>query len=376
MVETRRIYFGVYKIQFMTIGIILHPYGEAQPGGLARTILEWTRALLATDQYNQYVIFIKGKPRTLPDFSDGRFTFEFLGNGLFWLNRLKKAPPADLYIFQTPVLPLFFKPKKSVVIAQDFPYLHLRPKSIREYFLNFVIRRYHAFSFKRADKIIAVSDSTKKEVMRFFNISPERVSVIHMGFKNICASEPKAVDLPEKFFLFVGVIKERKNVLRIVQAFQGLPDRKGAGYKLVLAGRRSLSRYSDIVDKYIREHQLEADVIYLGHLDDYELAYVYRKTVALVFPSIVESFGFPVLEAMACGTPVITSNIGGPSEIGANNAATLINPYKSEEIAGAMARITNDKNFRAEVIKKGLERAKEFSWEKAARATLALIKTL
>lgn len=373
----------------MKIGIILNPYGEAKPGGLARTILEWTRGLLNydnnddNDKKNEYIIFLKDEPIYKPILPGRNWKFYVLGGGKFWLNKLKKMPQADIYLFQTPVLPLGFTPKNSIIIAQDFPYFYLRPHNLKEAIRNFVVKRYHENSLRRARHIIAVSEATKKDLMRFFAVPEHKISVIHMGFKNVCAGEEIFVPLPEKFFLFVGVIKERKNVLRVVEAFRDFTQptsfrvgsnepKNNSDYKLVFAGRPS-GWYAAQVKKLIADNNLNDQIVFLDHINDGQLSYVYKRAEALLFPSIVESFGFPVLEAMACGTPVITANFGGPAEIGADEAL-LINPYHIAEITQAMIKISSDAQYRAQLITAGQVRVKEFSWAKTAAKTLELIK--
>ena len=360
----------------MKIGIILNPYGEVSPGGLARTILEWSRGMLQIDQENQYIVFLKSSPKILPDLPGNNWRMEVLGSGIFWLNRLRGASLADVYIFQTPVLPLFFKPKKSVIIAQDFPYLYprVRRPGIRARLRNLIVYFYHAFSLKKADAVIAVSDSTKDDLIKNFKVPENKITVIHMGFKKICDTPEVLVALPSKFFLFTGVVKERKNVLNIAKAFGKFKKGDTNGYKLVLAGKTE-GEYFMAVKKYLEEKNLSKEVIFLGFLNDGQLAHVYKRATALLFPSLVEGFGFPVLEAMDCGIPVITSNIFGPKELG-GDAAILVDPYNVDEMARAIQKLAADPALRDDLIKKGFLRAKKFDWKDTARKTLKLIYSL
>ena len=203
----------------MRIGIVLHPYGEKEPGGLPRVIFEWANALLTYDKKDEYVIFVKNEPTILPQFPKGNWKLEVLGGGFDWLKRLKKKTSVDICIFNTPVLPLFYRPKKSIVIAYDFPYKHLPPKNLSDRLLRIVIGAYHKRSLKRADAIVAVSDATKREVVSLFNIPEEKVQTIYHGFKRICAIPEKKVSTPESYFFFAGTLKERKNVFRIIEGY-------------------------------------------------------------------------------------------------------------------------------------------------------------
>lgn len=360
----------------MTIGIILHPYGEEKPGGLARTILEWTKGLLRNDFVNEYVIFLKKQPRVMPELPGKNWKIEILGGGLFWLNKLKSFVPADVYIFQTPVLPIFFKPKRSIVIAQDFPYKYLKPRSVKERLRNCIIGLYHQFSFCRANAIVAVSKAAKSDIMRFFRIPERKIRVIYMGFKRVCQVPEIAVNLPKKFFFFAGVIKERKNVLNIVKAFQEFSKRNPQHIHKLVFGGKAEGGYFEAVKDYISRNRLKDSVIFIGYFNDGQLSYIYKRAEALIFPSIVESFGFPVLEAMDCGLPVITSNIFGPAELGAGGSAILIDPYKPEEIAKAMEKIASDREFRDKLSQNGIQRSRQFSWDKAAKEMLEFIKEI
>lgn len=358
----------------MKIGIVLHPYVEAKPGGLARTILEWTRGLLAVDQTNEYIIFVKGNP-VQPDFAGKNWRMVSLGSGRFWLDRLSRETRCDLYLFQTPVLPLRFRVPNAVIIAQDFPYLRLKPRTLRDFVRRPILRWYHARSLKRARAVIAVSHSTKQDLAALFHVPESKITVIPMGFKDVCKTSEAQVELPKKFFLFVGVLKERKNVLNVVRAFAEFKKANSALPHQLVFGGKDEGAYAARVRALAARLGTAGDVQFLGYLNDRQLSYAYRRAEALLFPSIVESFGFPVLEAMACGTPVITSNIEGPSEIG-KNAALLVNPYSPRAIAAGMERIARDGAFRSRLVAAGLRRAQDFSWEKTARETLALFQKL
>ena len=357
----------------MKIGIIMYPYGERQPGGLPRIIFGWTQALLSVDRENEYLIFFKEPPKAAPALSGNNWSTFVLGTGRFWLDRLRSAPQADVYLFNTPVLPFFFKPRRSVVIALDYPYKYLKANGLRERLFRLFVSWYHGRSLRRADHIIAVSESTKRDTVRFFGIPPEKITVVYHGFTDICALPEEPLPLPEKFFFFAGTIKERKNVLNIVKSFELFrTEFPGAIHRLVLAGKNE-GPYYEAVRAYIRERKLEEHTVFVGHLNERELSFVYRRAEALIFPSVVEGTGFPVLEAMNCGVPVITSNIFGPSELG-GNAALLVNPREPAEIAVAMERLAHDPNFRKERIRLGFEQVKHFDWKNTGTETLQVLK--
>ena len=358
----------------MKIGIILHPYGEEHPGGLPRIIYGWAEALMSVDGENEYIIYLKEKPDIMPTFL-GRARVVVLGVGPFWLNRLRRVEQADVYLFNTPVLPLFWKPKRALVIVLDYPYKYLKAKNVRERVFRLFISIYHRYSLARADHIIAVSNATKEDTLRFFGVPKEKISVVYHGFKKICELPEMEVTLPEHFFFFAGTMKERKNVLNIIKAFElFLKNNPQAPEMLVLAGKNEGPYYNMILE-YIEKHSIKK-VFFVGHLNEEQLSFAYKRARALVFPSIVEGTGFPVLEATGCSVPVVTSNIFGPAELGANGGAILINPYHPEEIRAALEKITSDPDFRAAQIERGRIQAARFSWTNTGQETLALIKRL
>ncbi|MAZ41045.1 hypothetical protein CL654_02920 [bacterium] len=355
----------------MKIGIVLHPYDEDKPAGLARTIYEWTKALLETDTENSYVIFVKKKPRKQPEFSGSHWKLEELGGGMLWLDNLKNKTPCDVYLFNTPVLPLFFRPKKSVVLALDFAYYYLAPKTIKGQMVKWITFIYHGLSLKRADKVVAISQATKEDTIKLFGTPEEKIDVSYLGFKKICESQEISVEAPTPFFFFAGIIKERKNVFNIVKGFEHF-SKEQEGYYLLIGGNPS-GVYYETLKKYIEKHDLEENIIFLGHLNDGQLSYLYKRALAFVFPTLIEGFGMPVVEAMDCGVPVITSNVSSLKEVGANGSALLVDPYDPEAIARAMGQVARDQNLRGSLIKKGALQVKNFSWEKAAREMLVVL---
>lgn len=358
----------------MKIGIILHPYGEDKPAGLSRTIFELARGMIEMYSEHEYVIFLKKKPRVMPSFPGTRWKVEILGDGLFWLNRLKRSIPCDAYFFNTPVLPIFWKPKNSLVLALDFAYYYFPPKGVKGKLLNMLTFWYHGRSLRLADKIIAISEATKKDVIKLFGISENRVSVVLCGFKDICTVSETHIALPEKFFLFVGVMKERKNVFNVVRAFREV-HRNHRDYALVLGGKAEGSYVEDI-KAYIAKERIGDSVHFVGHLNDGELSYIYRKAIALVFVSFIEGFGYPVLEAMACGLPVITSRFTSLGEICQNGSALLVDPTNVGEIALAMERMATDAELRDEFVHNGSNQARMFSWQKAGREMVEIATSL
>lgn len=228
-----------------------------------------------------------------------------------------------------------------------------------------------------ADKIITVSESTKSDLVKIYGIAPEKIKVIYSGVnfpEDIAEIEKKSCaekyDLPADFILFLGTVEPRKNVLGIVKAFEILKSGKNPDLKLVIAGRRGWL-CGELFD-YIKTSKYKNDIIFLGCVFDREKEILYSLAKVFVFPSFFEGFGFPPLEAMACGTPVVISDVSSLPEV-AGDSALAVNPRRIDEIAGAIRAFLENDNLKNIVRKKGAERARQFSWQRCAEETLDFI---
>ncbi len=361
----------------MKIGVVLHPYGEREPAGLGRAIFELTKAMIAAGPQHEFLIFVKGIPERKPEFPGTNWRVHTLGRGWMWLDNLRNAPAADIYIFNTPVLPIWWHPPKAVVIALDFAYLHPHTQkgagvngpihSLLQRLRLFLLKSRHRSALRRADKVIAISKETRRDAIKFFRIPGSKIETVHLGFNRICSLPEEPTDAPEKFFLFVGALKERKNIANIIQAFSAF-HRRHSGYHLLLVGKGE-GEYAAGLRRAVQKQGLGDAVHFWGYRREGELSYLYRRAEALIYPSIIEGFGFPILEAMDCGTPVITSAVSSLPEV-AGDAALLVDPYRPEEIARAMERIAVDREFRGELIEKGTAWKENFSWDQAGKEVI------
>lgn len=359
----------------MKIGIILHPYGEGKPAGLGRFIFELTKALLEADAKNQYTLFIKEAPETAPNFPGTNWKIEILGSSRWWLENLQRKPKADVYIFNTPVMPLFWRPKKSIVIAFDFAYKHLTGMSARERIVAQALEWYHGHSLKKADLIVATSEATKRDIINFFKISADKIRVVYTGFNRICDIVPVAVRVPKPFFLFTGVVKKRKNVLNIIKGFAEF-DKKNPGYNLIIAGSAA-GEYAGEARQFVSERGLREKVLFLGYVSDSELSFLYKNAAAFVFPSLIEGFiGLPVLEAMDCGLAVLASKDSALAEVGGKDSAIFVDPYDPIDIAAGLFKIANDEISKRKLIENGCIISQRFSWALAAREIKTLAENL
>lgn len=228
----------------------------------------------------------------------------------------------------------------------------------------------------RSDHIIAVSHFTAGQITEYLNFPPGRVSVVHHGVDPIPEVSQEDLDLFRKkhgleqpFLLHVGAIQERKNIVRLVEAFEALPDR----YLLALAGAAGYGA-GGILDR-IERSPMRRRIHLLGYRTPEQLHHLYRAAAVLAFPSLEEGFGFPVVEAMSAGLPVVTANASALKEV-AGDAALLVDPLDVEGLRNALQSALEDTSVRESLISAGLRRAAEFTWPKAARATLDVYRSL
>ncbi len=232
------------------------------------------------------------------------------------------------------------------------------------------------------DVITTVSEFSKHDIVEKVGVAPDKIRVIPNGLREPPKpSEELKETLTLKFrlehgyILNVGGIHERKNLPRLIRAFSRLLRQEYYTGKLVItgsiAGNPYVERMKRVCDGVVKEEGLEERVVFTGFITDEELDTLLRNADCLVYPSLYEGFGIPILEAMRMGTPVITSNIGGTAEV-ADDAAVLVDPYNIEELASAMAKLIHDGELRRELGDKGRARASVYSWAKTAKSYLEL----
>lgn len=240
--------------------------------------------------------------------------------------------------------------------------------------------RWLPMTVRRADALIADSENTKQDLIRLLGISPQKVTVIypsgHEGFRP--ERDSKSLDelrgrfgIKEKYFLTVGTLEPRKNIIRIIQAFSKFVREVCVGhlYQLIIVGLTDFA-HGKFVKGILGEEKVGegSAVILTGYLKREDLNTLYSGAVAFLFPSLYEGFGIPVLEAMASGTPVLTSQISSLPEV-AGEAAYYVDPYSQDEITEGMGRLCEE-DLRRGLIQKGFQQIKNFSWRETARQTL------
>ncbi len=233
---------------------------------------------------------------------------------------------------------------------------------------------------RKADRVLTVSEASKRDILYYTGVAPDKVTVICNGLDTRFAAPPDdaAIDrvrqrfqLDHPFVLYVGNIKPHKNIDRLIAAFAAARADGPDGLKLVVIGDET-SNYPS-VRQAVHRHRLDKHVRFFGFQPAPTLVIFYRLARAFVFPSLYEGFGLPPLEAMANGTPVVTSNVSSLPEV-TGEAALLVDPYDVTSIADGIRRAVTDEALRQVLIARGLERAGQFSWTKAAAETLAVYR--
>jgi glycosyltransferase involved in cell wall biosynthesis len=220
---------------------------------------------------------------------------------------------------------------------------------------------------ERSDLIIAVSAFTARQVEQLLGVDPARIRVVHHGVRPAAlTARPRG---KEQLILTVGAIQRRKNTVRLVEAFEQLD----AGWKLVLAGSSGFDS-EDAIHRIERSPRTR-DIQVLGYVPDSELEQLYQRAAIFAFPSLDEGFGMPVLDAMARGVPVLTSNVSAMPEV-AGGAALLVDPRDTSSIGAGLRRLADDSGLREQLTRAGLARAQEFSWGKSVDATWKVYQEL
>ncbi|HEX8169367.1 MAG TPA: glycosyltransferase family 1 protein [Thermoanaerobaculia bacterium] len=254
--------------------------------------------------------------------------------------------------------------RRRVVTVHDLTYKRF-PELLQQETLD-NLERQMARELAFADAIVCVSESTRRDLLHYYPIDPSRAVAIHSGLGAPAVAEP--VDgVPPRYILFVSTVEPRKNLATLIDAFERLRDRGAYDGSLVVVGK--IGWKSEALAPRLRG----ARIVHLDYVRAPQLATIYERAEAFVFPSIYEGFGFPLLEAMSRGVPAIAARSSSLPEIG-GDAALYFEPHDAETLAALLQRVTSDAALREELARKGRARAAEFRWDVAARQTLDVLR--
>ena len=282
----------------------------------------------------------------------------------FQLPKIYHQLKSQLLFSPVPEAPIFTD-CRYIVTAHDFIPLHFPKK----FSTSTVYHRYYVpHILNQAQHIICNSQATAKDIGDFFDIPTSKITPIPLAYDR---QHFQFLNLPTKnYFLYIGRQEAYKNLRRIISAFCEIPQSQD--YELWLVGSTDL-RYRPALDTQITALGMTDRIKFLEYVHYSDLPKIINQAMALVFPSLWEGFGLPILEAMACGTPVITSNLASMPEV-AGDAAILVDPYDTNQIADAMRMVAEDSQLRSKLRQSGLARAKQFSWEKTGKATAMVLE--
>ncbi|MFX0197455.1 MAG: glycosyltransferase family 4 protein [Candidatus Hodarchaeota archaeon] len=269
---------------------------------------------------------------------------------------------------ETNYAPFNFEYGPTVVTVCDLSFIRhpeWHPIDRVKYFENHCVKQ-----ISQVEAIITISEFSKGEILTLLNVDPAKISVTPLGVdRNFRPGKKRMQGVPDKYILYLGNLEPRKNLPALLTAYRCLPKKIRNIYPLVVSGARGWNTKK--FDRTLRLFQKGEKLILTGYVPQGQLPELYRGASLFVYPSLYEGFGLPVLEAMACGVPVVASNRTSIPEV-VGDAGVLIDPHDTSELRDAMLQLLDDEKLRGEMSEKGLERAKLFSWDKCAQETLAI----
>jgi glycosyltransferase involved in cell wall biosynthesis len=359
-----------------------------QGGGIGRLTREIVAALAALDSPHQYRLFVAGANAPLPPPPAANFTWKSTRITPDWFARIwhrARLPlpveaftgGVDLYHATDFTLPPTLPQTRTLLTVHDLSFVRVPETSsprLKAY-LDVVVPR----SARRANHIIADSQATKDDLIDLYGIANDKVTVILSGvdarFRRVdySANVRAKYSISDAPYIFaIGTVQPRKNYARLIEALARLRA-EGQNVMLVIAGGKGW--LDDPIYQTLDALQLRNYVRFIGFADDADLPALYSEALCLAFPSLYEGFGLPILEAMACGTPVITSKVSSMPEA-AGDAALLIDPHDVDALTDALRRVISDSTLREDLVQRGYTQAARFTWDAAARKLLAVYDDL
>jgi glycosyltransferase involved in cell wall biosynthesis len=306
---------------------------------------------------------------------------KFLRTSKFWTQvRLSLEMffhPVDVLFVPAHTVPIIH-PKNTVVTIHGLEY-EFCPGAYSRFermYMRWSIRR----SCRWAKRIIAVSDNTRDDLIELYDVSKEKISVVFEGYSNdnfqfpisnFQSSSNGKISNFKNYFLFVGRLEERKNIIGIVEAFEILKKNHEISHKLILVGKFGYG--GEKIRERIYGSEYKSDIILTGYVSEEKKYYLLSNAEVFLFPTFYEGFGLPILEAESVGTPVITSNISSMPEV-AGDSAVLVDPKDPKEIAESIQKLISNESYKNDIIEKGFENVKRFNWEKCAREISSLFR--
>lgn len=368
----------------MLIAIDGNEANISQRVGINQFAFELLRHLHKLDTPHKFVIFLKDRP--LPDMPPAKenFTYETFGPRKAWVLtgltlRLLRTPRPDVLFSPSHYIPLI-SPIKRVFSIMDLSYEKFGSEYFKQYDLQ-QLRRWTRLSVKNAKKIITISQSAKQDIIDLYNVPPTKLDVIYPGYdeetfhSRIPLTKQQQIrdkyNIRGKYFVFVGTLQPRKNIVRLIKAFAKL----GGGTKLVIVGKKGW--LFDEIFALVKRLGIEQKIIFAGFIPTEDLPALFKGSIAYVLPSLYEGFGIPVIEAQACGAVAVVSRISSLPEVAGDSAIYIDNPESVFQIAEALRSALSLSRAKREVlVEAGKQNVKRFSWDNAAAKTVDILTNL
>jgi len=381
----------------MNILIDIRPLMDKRYSGVAEYTYELLKALLKIDQQNQYWLLYN----SFHDVSSRLPLFDYPNVSIirtkypnkffnYVLLKFLHRPYFDKIVGQP--IDIFFMPHlnfarwsasvPSILTVHDLSFVYF-PR-----FFNWRKNIWHALLsvkklLKRSSVVVALSENTQNDVKKYANLDDAHTATIYSGISDVFTiiskddSQLKVVrqkyQLPPSFILFLGTVEPRKNIEGLIKAFEIVKTKQPSDLKLVIAGGRGWKARP--VFQIAATSSCSTDIIFLDYVEASEKVALYNLATIFVYPSFYEGFGFPPLEAMACGTPTIVSATSSLPEV-VGDGAVMIDPYNPMSIASAISEVLNDESLRSHLIEQGKQQAAKFTWEKTAEQYLELFSSI
>ena len=365
----------------MKIAININELTLKQETGVKVYTREIVSALGKIDKKDEYVLYANCREQKFLFPIADNLTLKAIRSPYpFWTytklsQELKKDKP-DILFMPIQSVPFFKKPKniKIVVTVHDLAFMifpdHFTAKD------RFLLKFHTKRAIQMADKIIAPSEATKKDIIKFYDIDANKIKVIYHGVAPNSKFQIPNSSVSNPYILFVGQIQPRKNLIRLIEAFEIIKSRRNESMpnlKLVIAGGKGWMASKTY--KKAKKSKFSEDIIFRGKVSSEDLVKLYQNALMFVLPSLYEGFGLPVLEAMSYGVPCVVSDNSSLSEI-VDDHALLVNANSSDDIAQKISMFLNNDFLRKDFAQRSLENIKEFSWGKAAKETLEVFESV
>lgn len=327
-----------------------------------------------SDEKTRFIIYLRDVPRHDLPVETADFKYRIVKGGFLWSQLFL---PFHLYLHKD--IDIFFSPAHyaprwcptpTVVVIHDLSYFYYPEEFLKKDLYQ--LKNWTQYSVKKAQKIIAVSKTTKKDIIKFYHIPEKNIEVVYNGYQSNISNQQSTISNFKPYILYIGTLQPRKHLITLIEAFHLLLKKKPE-YNLIIAGKKGWL-YEEIFAR-VKSLHLQNKIIFPGYVSDEEKAALYTNASLFVLPSLYEGFGIPLLEAMSYGCPVISSFASSLPEIG-GDACLYFDPTNPQELVDDMIALIDDSSLRRDLIQKGKKRVQLFSWEKCGEETLEIIKRL